>query len=141
MHVIEYLWKAAFLFYSQTSTQAEGLESKRLQLILEGKSSSVAPGMRRSATLPKLTPQERKPVDTCARYFFYNAKYLKYEDYLKAGSPIPRGLIEGACRHLIKDRMDITGAKWTIRGAETVLLLGSLYIIGDWDEYWQFHLQ
>ena len=56
--MIEYLWKAAFVFYSQTSTQAEAWVSKRLQLILEGKSSSVAPGMRRSATLPKLTPQE-----------------------------------------------------------------------------------
>ena len=50
-------------------------------------------------------------------------------------------MIEGVCRHLIKDRMDITGARWTMRGAEAVLPLGSLYISGDWDEYWQFHLQ
>ncbi|CDN10718.1 hypothetical protein RintRC_0682 [Richelia intracellularis] len=66
--MIEYLWKPAFVLYSQTSTQAQAWESKRLQLILEGKSSSVAPGMGRSKTLPKLTPEERKPVDTCARY-------------------------------------------------------------------------
>ena len=59
--MIEYLWKAAFVFYSQTSTQAEAWESKRLQLILEGKSSSVAPGMRRSTTLPKLTPKNVNP--------------------------------------------------------------------------------
>ncbi|CDN11619.1 hypothetical protein RintRC_3949 [Richelia intracellularis] len=110
--MIEYLWKAAFVFYSQTSTQAEAWVSKRLQLILEGKSSSVAPGMRRSATLPKLTSQERKPVDTCARYLLNNAKYLKYyDDYLKAGFPIATGVIEGACRYLIKDRMDLTGAR------------------------------
>ncbi|CDN14019.1 hypothetical protein RintRC_3295 [Richelia intracellularis] len=141
IHVIEYLWKAAFVFYSQTSTQAEAWVSKRLQLILEGKSSSVAPGMRPSATLPKLTPQERKPVDTCARYLLNNAKYLKYDDYLKAGLPMATGVIQGACRHVIKDRMDITGARWTMRGAEAVLPLGSLYISGDWDEYWQFHLQ
>ncbi|NRB08112.1 MAG: ISKra4 family transposase, partial [Richelia sp.] len=51
------------------------------------------------------------------------------------------GVIKGACRHLIKDRMDITGARWTMRGAEAVLPLGSLYISGDWHEYWQFHLQ
>ncbi|CDN11977.1 hypothetical protein RintRC_3332 [Richelia intracellularis] len=56
IHVIEYLWKAAFVFYSKTSTQPEPWVSKRLHLILQGKSSSVAPGMRRSATLPKLTP-------------------------------------------------------------------------------------
>ena len=62
-------------------------------------------------------------------------------DYLKAGLPIATGVIEGACRHLIKDRMNITGARWTMRGAEAVLPLGYLYISGDWDEYWQFHLQ
>ncbi|CDN11673.1 hypothetical protein RintRC_3177 [Richelia intracellularis] len=104
--MIEYLWKAAFVFYSQTSTKAEGSMSKGLQLILEGKLSSVAPGMRRSATLPKLTPQERKSVDTCARYLLNNAEYLKYDDYLKPGFPIAMGVIEGACRHLIKDRQD-----------------------------------
>ena len=108
--MIEYLWKAAFVFYSHTSTQAEAWVSKRLQLILEGKSSSVAPGMRRSATLPKPTSQERKPVDTCARYLLNNAKYLKYDDYLKAGFPMATGVIEGACRHLIKDRQD--GYHW-----------------------------
>ena len=108
--MIEYLWKAAFIFSSQTSTQAEAWESKRLQLILEGKSSSVAPGMRPSATLPKLTPQERKPVDTCARFLLNNAKDLKYDDYLKAGFSIATEEIEGACRHLIKDRQD--GYHW-----------------------------
>ncbi|CDN11951.1 hypothetical protein RintRC_2034 [Richelia intracellularis] len=87
--------------------------------------------MRRSRTLPKLTLQERKPVDTCARYLLNNAKYLKYDDYLKARSPIATGLIQGACRHLIKDRMDMTGARSTIRGVEAVLPLGSLYISGD----------
>ncbi|CDN17203.1 hypothetical protein RintRC_0454 [Richelia intracellularis] len=64
--------------------------------------------MGRSATLPKLTPQERKPVDTCARYLLNNTKYLKYDDYLKAGFPIATGLIEGASRHIIKDRRILT---------------------------------
>ncbi|CDN13680.1 hypothetical protein RintRC_4395 [Richelia intracellularis] len=100
--------------------------SKRLQLIIEGKSSSVAPGMRQSATLPKLTPEERKPVDTCARYLLNNAKDLKYDNYLKTGFPIATGVIEGACRHLTKNSMDITGARWSIRGTQAVLPLGSL---------------
>ena len=77
--MIEYLWKAAFVFYYQTSTQPEAWESKRLQLILEGKSSSVVPGRGRSATLLKFTPQERKLVDTCARFLLNNPKYLKYD--------------------------------------------------------------
>lgn len=141
IHVIEYLWKAAFAFYGETSQQAESWVSKRLLLILEGKSSTVAAGMRRSATLRQLTPQERKPVDACARYLLNNAKYLRYDRYLKAGLPIATGVIEGACRHLIFDRMDITGARWSLTGAEAVLRLRSLYISGDWHEYWRFHLQ
>lgn len=96
--------------------------------------------MRRSATLRQLTPSQRKPVDNCARYLLNNANYLKYDDYLKAGLPIATGVIEGACRHLIKDRMDITGARWSLAGAEAVLRLRSVYISGDWDEYWRFHL-
>ncbi|CDN13995.1 hypothetical protein RintRC_6370 [Richelia intracellularis] len=109
--MIEYFWKAAFVFDYQTSTQAEARESKRLQLILEAKSSSVAPGMPWSATLPKLTSQELKPVDTYtrARYLLNNAKYLKYDDYLKAGCPIATGVIEGACRHLIQDKIESLG--------------------------------
>ncbi|CDN14096.1 hypothetical protein RintRC_3724 [Richelia intracellularis] len=66
--------------------------------------------MRPSATLPKLTPQEGKPVDTCARYLLNNTKFLKYDDYLKAVFPIARGMIESACRHLIKDGQD--GYHW-----------------------------
>jgi len=141
IHVIEYLWKAAFAFYCDTSKQAEAWVSKRLLLILEGKSSTVAAGMRRSATLRQLSPSQRQPVDKCAKYLLNNANYLKYDDYLKAGLPIATGVIEGACRHLIKDRMDITGARWSLTGAEAVLRLRSVYISGDWDEYWRFHVQ
>ena len=141
IHVIEYLWKAAFVFHEDTSKEAEDWVSKRLLLILEGKSSLVAAGMRRSATKLKFNPLRRKPVDTCARYLLNNAPYLKYDRYLKAGLPIATGIIEGACRHLIKDRMDITGARWSLKGAEAVLRLRSLYISGDWYEYWRFHLK
>lgn len=141
IHVIEYLWKAAFVFHDQTSKQAEAWVNKRLLMILSGKSSLVAAGMRRSATKRQLTEDERKPVDVCARYLLNNSAYLKYNEYLKAGLPIATGVIEGACRHLIKDRMDITGARWSLRGAEAVLRLRSLYISGDWHQYWKFHLQ
>jgi hypothetical protein len=141
IHVIEYLWKAAFVFHSPTSQQAEAWVTKRLLLILEGRSSSVAAGMRRSATKGQLSQSQRQPVDNCARYLLNNREYLKYNHYLKAGLPIATGVIEGACRHLIKDRIDITGARWSLAGAEAVLRLRSLYISGDWDEYWRFHLE
>ncbi|MHC5720637.1 MAG: ISKra4 family transposase, partial [Nostoc sp.] len=109
--------------------------------ILSGQSSLVAAGMRRSATLRELKPEQRSAVDKCANYLLNNGAFLKYDDYLAAGFPIATGVIEGACRYLIKDRMDITGARWSLEGAEAVLRLRSLYVSGDWNDYWRFHLQ
>ena len=63
---------------------------------------------------------------------------LAYE-LRQRGFKVATGVIEGACRHLIKDRMDITGAKWTLETAEAVLKLRSLRSSGDFDEYWGFY--
>lgn len=140
IHVIEYLWKAAFVFHSPSSKQAEDWVSQRLLAILQGQSSLVAAAMRRSATLRQLQPEQRSAVDKCANYLLNHRAFLKYDDYLAAGFPIATGVIEGACRHLIKDRMDITGARWSLEGAEAVLRLRSLKVSGDWNDYWRFHL-
>ncbi len=126
IHGIEYLSKAALVFHSPTSQQAEDWVSERLLRILEGQSSSVAAQMRRCATLLPLSAEKRSPVDKCANYLLNNRDYLRYHDYLAEGLPIATGVIEGACRYLIKDRMDITGARWSLQGAEAVLRLRSL---------------
>jgi hypothetical protein len=139
IHVIEYLWKAARVFHEETSPECEGWVTERLLEILRGKSSNVAAGMRRSATLRGISSAHRKPVDTCAGYLLNNAPYLRYHEYLAAGFPIATGVIEGACRHLIKDRMDLTGARWSLEGAEAVLKLRSLRSSRDFDDYWTFH--
>jgi hypothetical protein len=84
--------------------------------------------MRGCATRLKLTPEQRASVDKCANYLLNHRDYLRYQDYLAAGFPIATGVIEGACRYLIKDRMDITGARWSLKGAEAVLRLRSLQV-------------
>ena len=114
---------------------------ERLLALLYGKASDVAAGMRRSATLRGLTARQRKPVDTCARYLCKYARFMRYDEYLARGLPIATGVIEGACRHLIKDRMDLTGARWGLESAEAILRLRSLRSSGDFDEYWAFHEQ
>ena len=111
----------------------------RLLEILRGKAGYVAGGMRRSATLQSLTTAERKPVDECADYLLHYAPFLKYDEALAAGLPIATGVIEGACRHLVKDRMNVTGARWSLDGGEAVLRLRALRSSGDFDDYWKFH--
>lgn len=108
--------------------------------VLEGKARDVAAGIRRRATTAGLATQKRKKADDCARYLTNKAPYLDYPTALAAGWPIATGVIEGACRHLVKDRMDITGARWSVAGAEAVLKLRTVRCNGDFDAYWRWHL-
>lgn len=139
VHVIEYLWKAAWAFHDEGDPNAEAWVHKRLAAILEGRSSGVAAGMRRSATRRGLEPQKRKPVDAAANYLVGHRDMLRYDLFLPKGLPVATGVIEGACRHLIGDRLDITGARWGLEGAEAVLRLRALHASGDFDAYWDFH--
>lgn len=138
IHVIEYLWDAGRAFHS-TSSELESWVQARFLEILRGKASYVAGGMRRSATLRNLAPEDRKSVDVCANYLLTYAPYLKYNHYLAQGFPIATGVIEGACRHLVKDRMEVTGARWSLNGAEAILRLRAVRSSHDFDEYWTFH--
>ena len=139
IHVIEYLWNAGRAFHPKAGSELESWVRVRLLEILRGKAGYVAGGMRRSATRRCLLSAERKPVDACANYLLTYAPYLKYNHYLAQGFPIATGVIEGACRHLVKDRMEVTGARWSLTGAEAVLRLRALRSSHDFDEYWSFH--
>jgi hypothetical protein len=139
VHVIEYLWKAGRVFEPESGPELQGWVRHRILEVLRGKAGLVAGGMRRSATRRQLSDKEREPVDTCANYLLTYSPYLRYNEYLAKGLPIATGVIEGACRHLVKDRMDVTGARWGLTGAEAVLRLRALRSSGDFDEYWNFH--
>jgi hypothetical protein len=139
IHVLGYLWKAAHCFFPKDSVEADEWTRERALRILLGKSSDVAAGMRRSATKLGMFAAKRKGVDKCAGYLLNNREYLYYDKYLALGLPIATGVIEGACRYLVKDRMELTGARWGLAGAETVLKLRALKASGDFEEYWDFH--
>jgi hypothetical protein len=139
IHVIEYLWDAGRAFYPKAGEDLESWVRVRLLEILRGKAGYVAGGMRRSATLRSLGSADREPVDICANYLLTYAPYLKYNHYLAQGFPIATGVVEGACRHLVKDRMEVTGARWSLNGAEAVLRLRALRSSHHFDEYWSFH--
>ena len=96
----------------------------------------VAAGIRRRATTYGYSPAERAGADECARYLDNKKDYLGYATALEKGWPIATGVIEGAARWLVKDSMDITGARWGLRGAEAILKLRALIASGDFEEYW-----
>jgi hypothetical protein len=133
IHVLEYLWKAAWCFYDKGDSAVEKWVAERAVKILHGEGNQVAKGIRISATKQDLTKREN--VDKCASYLLKNKSRLKYGEALAAGFPIASGVIEGACRHLINDRLDITGARWRLQGAESILKLRSLKSSGDFEGY------
>ncbi len=141
LHVAERVWKAGRDFYAEDSPALEAWVTARLLGILRGRASHVAAGMRRRATRQGRAAAARAGVDGCAHYLLKYAPYLRYDRYLAAGLPIGTGVIEGACRHLVKDRMDRTGARWSLAGAEAVLRLRALRSSGDFEAYWRFHEQ
>jgi len=141
IHVLQYLWKAAWVFFTQGQPEAQDWVSHQLRRLLQGGGCVVAAEMRARATRQGMEPATRQPVDKCADYLQHNRAYLAYPQALAAGMPIATGVIEGACRYLIKDRLEFTGARWRLAGAEAVLRLRALVTSGDFDAYWQFHLR
>ena len=140
IHVIEYLWRAAWSFYDEGDPAAEAWVHDKALNVLHGKAPTVAAAIRRKATCLQLDKATRANADRAATYLLNKKSYLNYPSALANGWPIATGVIEGACRHLVKDRMDITGARWGLNGAEAVLQLRAVRVNGDFDAYWQFHL-
>jgi len=140
IHVLEYLWAAAWSFFDEADPAAEAWVADKATLVLEGKALQVATGIRRRATRNRLDRSRRRNADKAATYLTNKAEYLDYPTALTRGWPIATGIIEGACRHLVKDRMDLTGARWGLHGAEAILKLRALQSNGDFNDYFQFHL-
>ena len=139
IHVAQYVWGAAKVLVPDDETARRLWVAEKLTHVLWGDASTAAAAMRRSATKRGLPDNERAAVDTCAGYLLKYKAYLRYDEALRDGLPITTGAVEGACRHLVKDRMDITGARWGLETAEAVLRLRGLAASGDIDDYFDFH--
>lgn len=137
VHVSGYVWKAAKAFYGHKEQQ-EAFVQDRLLRILRGEVLAVICGMRRMASLRDLKGSARKDVTTTCNYFQNNAHRMRYDEYLQAGYPIASGVIEGACRHVIKDRMEHGGMRWTLAGAQAMLHVRCVCASSEWDNFGQW---
>lgn len=149
VHVLEYIWKAARALFGESSPQAERWVGDRFLALLTGQSGGYVAGTIRWWAKRRerhLDDSARKVMrETIRKVCGYIAdrtrtRLMRYADALRDGLPISTGVIEGACRYLVKDRMERTGACWSLVGAEAVLRLRALRASGDFDEYWHFHL-
>jgi hypothetical protein len=134
-HVTEYLYALAYCFYRDGSKEAGAFVETYLRKLLEGKVNRVTGGIRQMATKRDLPPSKWNKVEDCLTYFAARSEYMKYDEYLAAGYPIGSGVVEGACRHLVKDRMEQAGMRWRIAGAQAILSLRALYVNDDWETF------
>lgn len=139
-HVLERLWLAAYCFHPERSTAAAEFVSHYLRMLLQGKVGYVIGNLRRLRNKTELTGAKRKTLQSVITYYDNNREHMKYDIYLAEGYPIGSGVAEGACRHLVKDRMERTGMRWTVPGAQAMLHLRALHINGSWDEYMTYHI-
>jgi hypothetical protein len=140
MHALEKLWKAVYVFHAEASLEADLWVMNRTLRILSGHVGQVVKGLRQSITKRALSGARRKTLEGVADYLYRNRNRMRYDEYLANGWPIASGPVEGACKHLIKDRMERSGMRWTELMAEAIVQLRAVYLSGDFDQYWQFHI-
>jgi hypothetical protein len=140
IHVLEYIWGAAWSLHAAGDPAEDWVAVKALA-VLASDSERAAAGITAEADAAGLEGSRRSGAYACVRYLGNMREFLHYDRALDAGWPIATGVIEGACRHLIADRLDIGGARWGLDGAEAVLTLRAVISNGDFEEYWQFHLE
>jgi len=141
IHVLEKLWKAAYVFHPEGSLAADLWVIDRALKILYGEVGQVVKGIRQSITKRGILGPKRKTLKGVANYLYRNRTHMRYNEYLANGWPIASGPVEGACKNLIKDRMERSGMRWTEKMAEAIVQLRAIYLSGDFDRYWEFHIE
>ena len=109
-------------------------------MLLEGKVGYVIRNFRQLIKQHDLRGTKKKAVGSAITYYENNRDHMRYDEYLAAGYPIASGVIEGACHHFVKDRMEGAGMRWELEGAQAMLSLRAIYLNGQWDDFITYHI-
>ena len=141
IHATEYLWDTANALLGETHPQRVVWVRAYLEALLAGETDAVITALEAEGKDPTWTGTQRQAVRRTVGYYQRNRPYMHYDEYLACGWPIGTGVVEGACGHLVKDRLEQSGMRWRKAGAQVVLDLRAVRLNGHWDRYWQFHRQ
>ena len=133
IHATEYLWDTANALLGETHPQRLAWVRAYLEPLLAGQTDAVITALEAEAKDPTCTATQRQAVRRTVGYYRRNRPYMHYDEYLARGWPIGTGVVEGACGHLVKDRMEQSGMRWTKAGAQAVLDLRAVRLNGHWD--------
>jgi hypothetical protein len=138
VHANEYLWKAANSLLGENAPEREEWVRARTVVMLRGHTDVLIGDLRQLAKEPTCKRSQSKILLSVAAYYQRNQPYMRYGTYLAKGWPIATGVIEGACRHLVKDRCELSGMRWSQPGAEALLRLRCVEENGDWEAFHAF---
>jgi hypothetical protein len=138
IHADEYLWKAANVLFDEGCPQRKQWVRQQATLMLTSQTTQLITSLRHQAEALETTTTQQEVLHKVANYFERNQHRMDYQTYLTNGYPIASGVIEGACRHLVKDRMECSGMHWHKPTAESMLALRAVAENDDWDEYHAF---
>ena len=141
LHVTPRVWQAAHLFHPVGSAAAEQFVRQRVLRILRGEASSVIRGLRCMGTTHRFQGTKQKNLAKICNYLEKNQHRMRYDEYLACGYPIASGVIEGACRHVVKDRLERTGMTWTVDGAQAMLQLRCIHLSDEWHNFTTFRVE
>jgi len=139
IHALEYIWLIAHIKYKESNDEGKHYVYEKLLLILKGKVASYIMELQKDMLSKKWSKSKKAKFQKVITYLKNHKQYMKYDQYLSHGYPIGSGVVESACSHVVKDRMEISGARWGICGAEGILKLRSVAKSNDWDKYWEFY--
>ena len=139
IHVLEYIWLMAHVKYEGSITEAKQYVYDKLMLILQGKVASYILELQNELHSGSWKASHQKTFKKVMTYLKNHKSYMKYHEYLAQGYPIGSGVVESACSHVVKNRMELPGARWSVSGAEAILQLRSVVKSQDWDAYWTFY--
>jgi hypothetical protein len=140
-HVMEYIWIASHVFYKEGTKESQNWTEKIIKELLKGNVEDIILYLQGKIKYSELSTQRIKSLNRVTGYLERGKEFMKYNEYLEKGYPIGSGVVEGACRNLVKDRMELTGMRWTIEGAEAILKIRSIYINKKGNEYWKFRIE
>ena len=140
LHVSQYVWRAAGAL-NDAFEHREAFARNRLLRILQGDVRGVITGLRQMATKRGLAGQKRREITVVCGYFENNAQRMRYDKYLCEGYPIATGVIEGACRHLVKDRMERSGMRWRLDGAQAMLNVRAVWQSSYWEPFHTWRIE
>jgi len=138
IHAVEYLWDAANALLGETSPDRNSWVQEQLLHILSGRTATVIQTLETCTLDPALSASQRQALRATIVYFRRNLPYMRYDLCLAQGWPIGTGVVEGACGHLVRDRMEQSAMRWTPPGAQAILDLRAVRVNDDWGEYHQF---